>query len=125
MVVDAPDGKYLNGDRVGGTEAMAIARKFYKYFLSTEYGKSAYSGVENEFWEYECSAIGKCKTGNDVYGTVSTILGSDQEASQWLRSIGYVGLTYNCQNRATGERFINYVIFNPNDIKIIEKRPVN
>ena len=125
MVVDAPDGKYLNGDRIGGTEAMAIARKFYKYFLSTEYGKSAYSGVENEFWEYECSAIGKCRTGNDVYGTVSTILGSDKEASEWLRSIGYIGLTYNCQNRATGERFVNYVIFNPNDIRIVEKRPVN
>ena len=125
MVVDAPEGKYLNGDRVGATEAMAIARKFYKYYLTTDYGKSAYSGVENEFWEYECSAIAKCNDGNGIYGTVSTILGSDKEASEWLRSIGYIGISYRCQNRATGERFVNYVIFNPNDIRIIEKRPVD
>lgn len=122
MVVDVPDGKYLNGDKVTKAEAMSIARKFYKYYLSTDYGKSAYQGFEREFWDQECSCIGKCGDGNYVYGSISSFLGSDQEASQWLRSIGYIGLTYNCENRETGERFTNYVIFNPSDIKIIEKR---
>ncbi len=121
MVVDVPDGKYLSGDRISPSVAMDIARKFFKYYLSTDYGSSAYKGVENEFWEYECSSISKCYDGNSVYGTISTILGSDSEASAWLRSIGYIGLTYKATNRQTGEKFINYVIFSPDDIKITKK----
>lgn len=121
MTVQVPDGKYLDSKR-RPKEAMGIALKFKKYFLSTEYGKSAYGDCEDEFWNDSCLAIAKCPDGNLLYGTVATLLGSDKEASQWLRSIGYVGLRFYSTNVNTGEKSVNYVIFDVNDVKIINKQ---
>ena len=119
--VEVPDGKYLNSDRISKKEAEAIARRFFKYFLSTEYGKEAYGENPHEFWISECSYIEDCISGNALYGTISTILGSDKEASAWLHSLGYVGMIINSSNGTTGEKFKNYLIFDKNDIKILSK----
>ena len=100
---------------------MSIALKFKDYYLSTEYGSSAYKGHENEFWESECKYVGTTDCGLNVYGSISSILGSDREASQFLRNIGYLGIKCHVKNRDTGFKFINYVIFDPKDIKIIKK----
>lgn len=120
--VEVPQGRYLNGDRISRKEAGSVARKFFKYFLSTEYGREAYGENQKEFWDMECSYIEESPDGNTLYGTISSILGSDKEASAWLHSIGYVGIEINASNGSTGEKFKNYLIFDKRDIKIISKR---
>ena len=119
--VEVPKGKYIDSDYINPKEAMSIALKFKDYYLSTEYGSSAYKGHENEFWESECKYVGTTDCGLNVYGSISSILGSDREASQFLRNIGYLGIKCHVKNRDTGFKFINYVIFDPKDIKIIKK----
>lgn len=122
--VEVPDGRYI-GVSVPKREALSVARKFFKYYtVEHEYGSEAYRGHENEFWENECKYIGDCENSNTLYGTVSSILGSDKEASEFFHSIGYVGLIVNADNGATGEKFQNYVIFDASDIKILKKEKV-
>ena len=122
--VQVPNGKYLNDKRISPTEANNIAKNFFNYYLNTDYGKSAYGDCRNEFWEYECKYIAQCNDGLNLYGSISSILGSDKEASEYLDSIGYVGLIYAGENRDTGDKFKNYVIFNPNKIKIAKKEVI-
>lgn len=123
--VEVPDGKYLNYDRIGRTEAMTIARKFFKYYTTEdEYGKEAYAGNENDFWERECRYIGECTDGGNVYGSIKSFTGSDKSTSEFLYSIGYKGMFLRCTNTNTGEKFKNYVIFNPKEIKIISKTKI-
>ena len=121
LTVEVPDGKYLDGESIKPSEALSIARKFFKYYLNTEYGQTAYKGMENDFWKYECSAIAESPNGEYIYNTISTFLDSDKEASEWLRGIGYVGMKLPTENGRTGEPFVNYLIFDPEDIKIIKK----
>jgi len=120
MTVTVPDGKYLDSRRIGKAEAMKLARAFYKFYLSGK-GADIYKGSEQEFWDYECSYIATVPDGSYLYGTVSTFLGSDKEASEWLHSMGYVGLRFPGHNTNTGEKFMNYVIFDANDVQIINK----
>ena len=120
MTVEVPDGKYLDSRKISKAEASKLARAFYKFYLSGK-GKELYKGSEKEFWEYECSCLEKVPDGSYLYGTVSTFLGTDKEASEWLHSMGYVGLRFPGHNQVTGEKFMNYVIFDANDVKIIKK----
>lgn len=120
--VEAPDGKYLNSDRISPKEAAIIAKKFFNYFLTTEYGKEAYGENPKEFWDAECRYIEDSQSGSDIYGTISSILGSDKATSQYLRSLGYIGLQINTSNGSTGEKFKNYLIFDKSDIKVISKK---
>lgn len=123
--VEVPDGKYLNYDKIGKSEAMTIARKFFKYYMTEhEYGREAYKGHEKDFWEYECKYLGECYDGGCIYGTLGSLLGSDKDASEFLYRIGYKGLYLKCTNTETKEKFRNYVIFNPKDIKIVRKEKV-
>ena len=120
--VEVPDGKYLNYDKIRKSEAMTIAKKFFKYYMTeNEYGREAYKGHENDFWEYECKYIGDCYDGGCVYGTLKSFLGNEKDTSEFLYRIGYTGLFLKCENTNTGETFKNYVIFNAKDIKILKK----
>lgn len=120
--VEIPDGRYLNYDRIGRSEAMTIARKFYKYYMTEdEYGKEAYAGYEKEFWNEECKYISECDDGGCIYGTLNSFIGSEKSTSEFLYKIGYKGMFLKCTNTSTGEKFRNYVIFNPKDIRIINK----
>ena len=60
--------------------------------------------------------------GKHLYGTISSYLGSDKEASQFLHSLGYVGISYPAEFRTGGrsDGAKNYVIFNENDAKIVD-----
>ena len=118
---EVPDGRYLDSEHIDKKEAMNIAVKFMNYFLSTEYGKSAYGNCKNDFWEYECKYIGDAYDGLGIYGSISQILGDDKRTSEFLSKIGYIGIRCHATNGATGEKFCNYVIFNPKDIKITKK----
>ena len=123
MTVEVPDGKYLHSEKIRKDEAMRLARAFYKFYLAGK-GGEIYKGSEQDFWDYECKYIGESPDGSYLYGTISTFLGSDKEAGDWLRSMGYVGMIIPGHNADTGEKFLNYLIFNPKDVKIIKKEAV-
>ncbi len=61
-------------------------------------------------------------TGRDLYGTLSSYLGSDEEASKFLSSLGYTGIKYSADNQRGGREngAKNYVIFNEADAKITD-----
>lgn len=121
--VEIPSGKYLSDKSIGQREAYSVAVKFFNYYTKEhEYGREAYEGCEKEFWDYECSCIAKSYDGTDVYGTITSFFGSDKNASEWLRSIGYIGLIVHANNSETGEKFKNYVIFDTKDIKVVKRR---
>ena len=46
--------------------------------------------------------------------------GSDDETSEFLHSIGYVGIKFPASDGSTGKKFTNYVIFDEKDIEIIK-----
>lgn len=118
--VEVPDGKYLNNKKIRRSESLSIAKKFFKYYITEdEYGKEAYKGIENEFWNEECKYIAECSDGTSVYGTIASLIGSDKRTSLFLDSIGYIGLMI--YSDYSHDNFINYVIFDANKIKIVDK----
>jgi hypothetical protein len=121
--VEIPDKGYLSNEKITPAYAMKVARIFFNYYTKEhEFGREAYVGNEDEFWENECKYIGQCRDGKHLYGTISSILGSDKDTSEFLyNKIGLKGLVWVETNGSTGEKFKNYVMFNPKDIKIIKK----
>ena len=118
--VEVPEGRYLDNKSIPKAEAMSIAKKFFNYCITEdEYRKEAYANCQKEFWEYECSTIASSSDGESVWGTIYSILGSDKDTSWFLNRIGYTGL--KIYTDGGGDKFINYVIFNPKDIKITGK----
>lgn len=115
---DISGNKFLTYDKTPSKrESMSIAKKFFKYYTTEdEYGKEAYQGCEQEFWDYECIYIAQCQDEGSIYGTISSILGSDKEASAFLNKIGYTGLIAHDE-----QGFDIYVIFNDKDINITKK----
>lgn len=122
--VEVPNSKYLSYNSVSMNVKRQIANAFFKYYTEEdEYGKSAYPDEESrrDFWEYECSCLLDCDDGGSIYGTICSLIGSDKHAAEFLYRLGYKGLKFPGNNSETGEKFTNYVIFNPDDIKILEK----
>lgn len=120
--VSVPAGKYLSYKGISRRDAMDIARKFYKYYTEVDdYGREAYPDAESrrEFWDGECKYLADCDDGGDIYGTLASLIGSDKETSEFLRSIGYIGIKYPASDGSTGKKFTNYVIFDAKDIEII------
>lgn len=119
-----PDGPYLSYDGIKKADAQRIAKKFFKYYTTeNEYGKEAYAGFENEFWNEECKYIADSQNGGDVYGTIASILGSDKETSEFLNGLGYKGLTW-FNTTINGSKSYCYLIFNADDIEIVSKSRV-
>ncbi len=62
-------------------------------------------------------------TGADIYEELSVGLGSPKTASEFLNSLGYIGISYPAEymsgGRGDGAR--NYVIFNEKDAKITDR----
>ena len=129
MEVKVPDGKYLSDEGIDDEEREKIADTFFTYYTEElEYGREAYPDRQsrNDFWKYEVSCILKCDDGAYVYGTVASLLGSNEDASNFLHDkLGYVGITIHTKHGVTGEPITTYVIFNPNDIEILNKDVVN
>lgn len=125
-ICNVPEGKYLRDTSISRAEARRIAIKFFKYYTTVDdYGKEAYKGNEQIFWDEECKYVAECISGDDIYGTISSLLGSDKDTSNFLHSIGYKGLKLRSSDGSTGKKFKIYVIFDPNDIEIIEKKKYN
>lgn len=124
-VCEVPKGKYLRNNSISRAEARNIAIKFFKYYTTEdEYGKDAYKGNEQEFWDEECKYVASCETGADIYGTISSLIGSDKKTSEFLHRLGYKGLRYNTKS-GLGNKFKIYIIFDPRDIQIITKKKYN
>ena len=120
--VEVPDGKYLSYKSISQQEKRRIANLFFKYYTTeSEYGREAYASQEakRDFWQYECRYILECEDGGDVYGTIASLCGNDEETSKFLKSIGYVGIKRFVKN--FNQQVTNYVIFDDNDIKILKK----
>ena len=60
--------------------------------------------------------------GKDIYGDISSYLGSDKKASEFLHRQGVVGISYPAQYRSGGREddAWNYVIFDEEDLKITD-----
>jgi hypothetical protein len=122
--VKVPNAPYLSYKGVSRATANKIARDFFKYYTTeNEYGREAYKGYENGFWNEECKYICDCQDGGDLYGTIASILGDDKETSEFLYKEGYKGIKW-LDVTANGSKNTNYVIFNPKDIKIIKKEKI-
>lgn len=63
------------------------------------------------------------RRGENVYKMLSHLLGSDDAASKALSEMGFAGIKYPAENRSGGRKdgAKNYVIFNENDAKIVDK----
>ena len=61
-------------------------------------------------------------SGKDIYGDISSYLGSDKKASEFLHRQGIVGISYPAQYRSGGREddARNYVIFDEEDLKITD-----
>jgi hypothetical protein len=119
-----PSGRYLTYKSISRAAATKIARDFFKYYTTeNEYGREAYKGYENEFWNEECKYLCDCQTGGDIYGTIASLVGDDKETSEFLYREGYKGIKW-VDVTADGTKNTNYVIFNPKDIKILKKEKV-
>lgn len=121
-VVKLPDEGWLE-EELDPKVAMSIAEEFYEYYVTKDpYGIEAYptNELRCDFWDMECKYIGECESGESLYGTISSILGSDEFTSEFLRGIGYVGLKLESHADNAGEEYCNYVIFDEKDIKILE-----
>lgn len=88
-----------------------IKLKLYNIILKKD---DSYKGAEKELWQDMTDAFNDMD-GISLYGTIETYLGSDKETSELLYSMGFIGLKYN---NSTVE---NVVMFNPKDIKIVNK----
>lgn len=115
---DISGNKFLTYNKIPSKkESMSIARKLFKYYTTEDdYGKDAYKGHEQEFWNDECIYIAQCNDEGSIYGTISSLLGSDKEASAFLNKIGYTGLIVHDE-----KGFDVYIIFNDKDINITKK----
>jgi len=123
LTVSVPKIKYLSYSGISMSEKNNIAKKLFKYYTEIDkYGKEAYPTQETrqEFWENECKYILDCETGGNVYGIIASIIGSDKETSEFLKSIGYIGIKFPGSDGNTGKKFTNYVIFDARDIIVME-----
>lgn len=59
----------------------------------------------------------------NVYDELSYILGGMDKASDFLSFVGYVGIKYSGgQIYKNDRKYVNYVVFNPDDVVIVDKQ---
>ncbi|RLD66666.1 MAG: hypothetical protein DRI98_13295, partial [Bacteroidetes bacterium] len=60
--------------------------------------------------------------GQSIYGLLSSSLGGDKEASEFLNSLGIPGIKYlDGTSRSAGEGTRNFVVFEPDKLKILKR----
>lgn len=117
-VVEIPklNNHYLNAyKRYNKAFVMKIFNKLCSYILKTT---DDYKGSENDLYQEFNSMIDEYD-GLQLYGTASSYLGSDKEATYFFEKLGYKGILIDDNGS------INVVIFNPKDIKVIKKEKPN
>ena len=117
-VVEIPKlgNHYLNAKKMYNKAFVAkIFDKLYNYILKT---LDDYKGAENDLYQEFKSMLDEYD-GLQLYGTASSYLGSDKEATIFFEKLGYKGILIDDNGN------INVVIFNPKDIKVIKKEKPN
>ena len=123
--VDIPENPYLLDEDATFFEQPEIVQKGLKNIvkeLSDEQISREFEGdihpdnrdVLLRMWKFEDYDFNN--SGGSIYKSLSKMLGSDKEASLLLEKHGIKGITY--EGRRDGRCF---VIFNPNDVKVIQK----
>lgn len=126
--VEIPSEKHGNyivyGNNVTDAAAKKVFDGIYKRLSQTEEydNPTAKKELKRELDDLK-SGYGQGQPGiwKDLYGDISSYLGSDKEASLFLRSLGYVGIKYPAGSIYQGDYggASNYVIFDENDLKIV------
>ena len=79
-------------------------------------------GIKEEDINPDFTPFSKGVSGNTIYNLFARELGGQKQASQFLNSLGFAGISYPAQattgGRADGAR--NFVIFNEEDARIVE-----
>ena len=117
---DDTGSNYLHFESKPSNKDIArVKRELVKYILrNDEEGMYDYPQGKDDLTQ-EVDDAGEPTTWRDLYGTVSSHLGSDKEASAFFHSIGYVGIQYNSSEADGGKK--NLVIFDESDISIQSK----
>ena len=121
--VDIPDTGFIKWDK---NVRQATVDKIHDALFNklayepNEDGVLEYKGVENELRRELNDVFNSEYTGQSLYGTVSSYLGGDKNASDFLSKIGYKGIDYPAgTNFGNGNGARNYVIFREKDARII------
>lgn len=117
---DDTGSNYLHFESKPSNKDIArVKRELVEYILrNDEEGMYDYPQGKDDLTQ-EVDDAGEPTTWRDLYGTVSSHLGSDKEASAFFHSIGYVGIQYNSSEADGGKK--NLVIFDESDISIQSK----
>lgn len=82
------------------------------------------NGFENTVYTSKLINANRRGSGEDIYMMIQQCLNNKpKEASMFLYSIGYVGIKYKAGTLNGGARAgdTNYVIFNPKDVRIVDR----
>lgn len=117
---DDTGSNYLHFESKPSNKDIArVKRELVEYILrNDEEGMYDYPQGKDDL-KQEVDDAGEPTTWRDLYGTVSSHLGSDKEASAFFHSIGYIGIQYNSSETDGGKK--NLVIFDESDISIQSK----
>ena len=117
---DDTGSNYLHFESKPSNKDIArVKRELVEYILrNDEEGMYDYPQGKDDLTQ-EVDDAGEPTTWRDLYGTASSHLGSDKEASAFFHSIGYVGIQYNSSETDGGKK--NLIIFDESDISIQSK----
>lgn len=119
--VEIPDGKYLswNNDVPEATKT-EIAEKLHSHLVESD--PESYSGNAANYLRQELESLFESEMdGQRFYGSLADYLGSERQASEFLKESGYTGISYPAGTiYGNGNGATNYVIFNDDDIEIKE-----
>lgn len=91
-----------------------VKRRLYNVLIEEDY-----KGAEKELKRELDNLFAMDMDGNNLYGNVSAYLGGDKNASEFLNSMGFVGIKYPVGSLSgVKSDASNYVIFNEEDAKI-------
>ena len=119
--VEIPDGKFLEWDKkVPGITKTEISEKLYAHIVESD--PKAYSGNAANYLKDELASLFESEmNGQHFYGTLADYLGSEKQASEFLKESGYTGISYPAGTiNGNGNDATNYVIFNDDDITFKE-----
>ena len=118
--VELPDNGYLLWDKIVNNDELEKIKKALK-----EKGINDLSRIENlqRYQEqYKNNENATYTIGSNIYKVIADYLGSDKAASLFLKENGYIGIDYPANSIAghTDEGKRNYVIFDDEDVKVLE-----
>lgn len=125
--VEIPDdngSNYLDWEkRINETEADILTEIDNKLYNEEGWSRVESSGLTRFTKGKETIVLNPTATGADLYEELSVGLGSPKTASEFLNSLGYVGISYPAEYMSGGrpDEARNYVIFNEADVKIVDR----